>query len=242
MSNLSKTTYDFVDRTNKGACPLPRFVFSLLRAIDPFIQYAVIYRGYGVRWISRFGITTVSPGQKGNVLIAMAVATAVKHSFHVAYIQEEKITYYTAISIGILETVANVVATLSSIIYGPSEKLGTLQYIGITLFAVGLVVELTSELQRKRFKDNPAHKGQLYSGGLFSLARHINYGGYTLYNTGFALTSGNYWLAAFHFFFRTCDFTMRAIPCLNEYCGKKYGDDWKKFQRNVPYMLFPFVL
>ncbi|CAF3596345.1 unnamed protein product [Rotaria sp. Silwood1] len=89
--------------------------------------------------------------------------------------------------------------------------------------------------------DNPINKGKNYSGGLFSLARHINYGGYTLWRTGLALTSGNYWLAALQFFGHTWDFTMRAVPSLNEHCSKKYGDSWKKFERDVPYILFPYV-
>lgn len=49
----------------------------------------------------------------------------------------------------------------------------------------GILLELVSELQRKRFKDDPANKGKPYAGGLFSLARSINYGGYTLWRGGY---------------------------------------------------------
>lgn len=239
MSNLSKT--DWIDRTQKGSSPGPRLVFSLLRLIDPCIQYGIMYQGYGLRMLSKLGIATVGAGEKGKILMAMTTATALKHSFHAAFIQEEKATYSVAITIGIFETLSNAFATISALVYNPTADLGILQYVGIALFGVGYIVELTAELQRKRFKDNPANKGKLYTGGFFSLARHINYGSYTLYRTGFALTSGNYWLAALQFVLHTCDFALRAVPCLNEYCGKKYGDDWKKFQRDVPYTLFPYI-
>ena len=109
------------------------------------------------------------------------------------------------------------------------------------LFSVGLLTELISEVQRKRFKDNPANKGKNYTGGLFSLARHINYGGYTLWRTGLALTSGNYWLAALQSIWLTYDFTYRAVPALTQHCSEKYGEGWKKFERDVPYILFPFL-
>ena len=54
----------------------------------------------------------------------------------------------------------------------------------------GILLELVSELQRKRFKDDPANKGKPYAGGLFSLARSINYGGYTLWRGGYVSQYG----------------------------------------------------
>jgi steroid 5-alpha reductase family enzyme len=109
------------------------------------------------------------------------------------------------------------------------------------MFSVGILTELISELQRKKFKDNAANKGKVYSGGLFSLARHINYGGYTLWRTGLALTSGNYWWAAFQLVLHMYYFTKKVVPELTHYCSNRYGDDWKKFERDVPNILFPYV-
>jgi protein-S-isoprenylcysteine O-methyltransferase Ste14 len=241
MSNQSEKISGLIDRTKNGSNTLPRLVFSFLRAADPYLQYLLIFHGYGHQIISKAGIATFPAGPKGTALVAMAAGCAVKQIINMSYIFEEKIAYGPVVIISIYNTVLNSLAAFSSLIYGPSNELGTLQYIGISLFTVGLSTELISELQRKRFKDNPANKGKLYTGGLFSLARHINYGGYTLWRTGLALTSGNYWLAALEFTWIMSDFTRRCVPELAGYCSKKYGDEWKKFERDVPNILLPYV-
>ena len=109
------------------------------------------------------------------------------------------------------------------------------------MFGVGILAELISELQRKRLKGNPANKSKLYTSGLFSLARHIDYGGYTIWCTGLALTSGNYWWAALQFFLHMYYFTAAAVSHLTDYCSKRYGEDWKKFERDVPNTLIPYI-
>jgi protein-S-isoprenylcysteine O-methyltransferase Ste14 len=241
MSNHSKEVNSVFDRTNKGSNPLTRLAFTILRSIDPYLQYILIFTGYGHQILSKAGIATVSAGPKGTVLIAMAAGCALKQIINMTYILEAKMIYSAVVGISIYNTLTNSLASFSSLIYGPSNELGSLQYIGISLFTVGVFTELISELQRKRFKDNPSNKGKLYTGGLFSLARHINYGGYTLWRTGLALTSGNYWLAAFQFSFHLWYFTKSGVPDLAGYCSKRYGEDWKKFERDVPNILFPYI-
>jgi len=130
----------------------------------------------------------------------MAAGCVVKQIINISYILEAQISYSGMIIISIYSTVTNSVATLSSLIYELSNELGSPQYISISLFTVGILTELISELRRKKFRDNPANKGKLYTGGLFSLAPDINYVSYALWRTGFALTSGNYWWTAFQFF------------------------------------------
>jgi len=241
MPNQSKEANFLFDRTNKDSHPLPRLLFSIVRATDPYLQYILIFAGYGHQILSKAGIATVPAGPKGKVLIAMAVGAALKQIINVTYIFEAKIVYSAALGICVYNTLNNSLASFSSIIYGPSNELGSLQYIGISLFTVGILTELISELQRKRFKDNPSNKGKAYTGGLFSLARHINFGGYTLWRTGLALTSGNYWLAAFQFFYHLLYFTKSVVPDLADYCSKRYGEDWKKFERDVPNILLPYI-
>jgi protein-S-isoprenylcysteine O-methyltransferase Ste14 len=241
MPNQSKEVRGIVDRSAKGSSPLPRLLFSVLRAVDPYLQYLLIFGGFGHQILSKTNIVTVPAGPKGTVLIAMGAAAAVKQIINMAYIMETKIFYSAAVGICIYNTLNNSLASFSSLIYGPSNELGTLQYVGISLFSVGVLAELISELQRKSFKDNPANTGKLYTGGLFSLARHINYGGYTLWRTGLALTSGNYWWAGFQFFFHLYYFTKLVVPDLAGYCSKRYGEDWKKFEHDVPNILIPYI-
>ncbi|KAL1904189.1 hypothetical protein Sste5344_010090, partial [Sporothrix stenoceras] len=97
------------------------------------------------------------------------------------------------------------------LVYSPLLAAGT------TAYFLGLVTELVSELQRTAFKRKEANKGKAYAGGLFSLARHINYGCYTLWRASYALTAGgSIWAAVvFYFFFR--DFAVRGVPALDKY-------------------------
>ncbi|CAF2828580.1 unnamed protein product [Rotaria sp. Silwood2] len=241
MANQSKTTRNFFDRSEKDSSPLSRFVFSFLRAVDPYLQYLLLFQGYGHQILSKPNIIASSAGPKGTVLVIMAAGCALKQIINMAYILETRIPLTSVIMICIYNTVLNSLASLSSLMYGPSNELGSLQYVGISMFTIGIFTELISELQRKRFKDKPENQGKLYTGGLFSLARHINYGGYTLWRTGLALTSGNYWLAALQFTWHMLDFTKRGAPELGAYCSKRYDEEWKKYERDVPNILFPYV-
>ena len=245
MSIQSEKVYDVLDCSEKGSNLLPNLVFTVLRNIEPYLQYLIIFRGYGHQIISNVGVPTIPAGPKGTVLVAMAATCAIKESINIiTHREDEQMTCSIAIIAGIISTIpisTNTLATLSSLIYGPSEDLGTLQYIGISMFTVGILTTMISELQSKRFHADPKNKDKLYSGGLFSLARHIDRGGDTLWRTGLALTSGNYWLAAIHFYWRICDFTTRVGPHLKQYYSKKYGEDWQKFEHDVPSILFPYV-
>ena len=109
------------------------------------------------------------------------------------------------------------------------------------MYAVGIMTELVAEIQRKRFKADPNNKGKVYTGGLWQFARHINYGGYTLWRAGYAMAGGGWiWgvlVGAFFF----ADFSTRAVPILNEYCEKRYGAEWENFKNQTPYRLIPGI-
>lgn len=93
--------------------------------------------------------------------------------------------------------------------------------LGLGLYTVGLVTEFASEVDRRRFKSKPENKGKPYGGGLWSWATNINYGGYTLWRAGYAVSAaGLPWGAVVGgwFFY---DFTSRAIPSLDRYCTEK---------------------
>lgn len=97
-------------------------------------------------------------------------------------------------------------------------ELGPYQYAGAALFGTGLFIEFWSEVQRLAFKKEKANQGQVYTGGLFALSRHVNYFGYTVWRTGYALASGNWILPSLTAAWLTFDFIGRGIPVLDEYC------------------------
>lgn len=96
--------------------------------------------------------------------------------------------------------------------------------IGVGAYVLGMATESISEIQRKNFKADPRNAGKPYTGGLFGLARHINYGGYTVMRAGYALATGGWMWSAFvgAFFFR--DFATRGVPVLDEYCSKSVSN------------------
>lgn len=241
MAHQSKTYQDRIDRADKGSHPLSRLLFSVLRGADAYLQYLILFGGLGHKLLSSTSLDILPAGPKGKVLVIMAGVCAAKQIVNMTMILEAKVPILAVIVISLFNSISNGVASLSALVYRPTNALTLPQYVGISLFAIGITTELLSEIQRKLFKDNTKNKGKLYTGGLFSLARHVNYGGYTLWRTGLALTSGNYWWAALTFTMHTYDFKSRAIPCLAEYCRNNYGESWTQYERDVPYVLFPYI-
>lgn len=100
---------------------------------------------------------------------------------------------------------------------GPSLR----TILGVLLFGIGITIETMSELQRRGFKGDRRNVGKPFKGGLFGLARNINYGGHVLWKMGNALSAGGFvWggLAGGGYFY---DFATRGVPVLDEYCEKK---------------------
>lgn len=96
--------------------------------------------------------------------------------------------------------------------------------IGILLFDLGIVTELAAEMQRRGFKRDRRNEGKPFSGGLFGLARNINYGGHVLWKMGNALAAGGWvWgvlVGGGHLY----DFVTRGVPVLDGYCEMKVCD------------------
>lgn len=93
--------------------------------------------------------------------------------------------------------------------------------LGLGLYAVGIITEFASEVDSKRFKDVAEDKGKPYGGELWSWATNVNYGGYTLWRIGYAVSAPELpWGAvAGAFFFY--NFTSRSIRIMDKYCTEK---------------------
>lgn len=80
-----------------------------------------------------------------------------------------------------------------------------------------MFIETVSEIQRKSARK----PGLPYTKGLWSLSRHPNYLGYTLWRTGYAIAAGGWiWGLASGALF-SWDFVTRGIPVLEDYCETK---------------------
>ncbi|MBE3045919.1 DUF1295 domain-containing protein [Candidatus Bathyarchaeota archaeon] len=157
----------------------------------------------------------------------LTMGSSLKQILTMLIVSEQDTPASSAVQISVFNSIVNSANTLLSVWAATSQ----LPAEGITkspwvlaaagLYLVGISTEFVSELQRTAFKRDPANKEKPYAGGLFSLARHINYGGYTIWRAEYASASGG-WLSGLlvgAFFLH--DFVTRGVPVLDQYLSKR---------------------
>lgn len=165
------------------------------------------------------------------LILGMSFGASIKQVVWSLFISQQEMPWQHAILIAAFNSVLNTLNTTlslwsltsahmysaknTSVFQSPSILIGTV------LYSIGILTELISEIQRAKFKHNPANKGKPYSGGLFSLTRNVNYAGYTLWRMGYALASAGFiWgFIIGAWFFR--DFATRGVPELDKYCQNR---------------------
>lgn len=74
--------------------------------------------------------------------------------------------------------------------YNPQRRgLGACEGVGIAMWVIGIVCESLSDIQKYRFRSNPANKGRTCDTGLFAWSRHPNYFGEMLLQFGIFLVA-----------------------------------------------------
>ncbi|KAJ4044477.1 hypothetical protein NW756_004809 [Fusarium oxysporum] len=229
-------------------------IFVGLRAADVWLQRALLEKGWASKLVEKAGgqpVRLVDPITAQiqpyfNVISLMALGSSLKQILTMLIVSEQDTPPASAFLIALFNTIFN---SLNTLFFGwnvtSQSPVAILRsppmLLGISIYAVGISAEMTSELQRTIFKRNPNNKGKPYSGGLFSLARHINYGAYTLWRASYAYTSAGWpWgLLTGSFFFH--DFATRGVPVLDRYLTDRYGDRWAAIKSRVPYRLLPYI-
>lgn len=253
---------DLISRGDYTPTPMGKAVFVVTRALDPFIQYSILAHGAGTGLLHRLGLRTLPPGLPAQtgiaaidglnlspyrlVLLGMAVGSMVKQNIWVTTLAGEPMSVRNAVLVGAFNTVFNGLNSYAFLLRATSASTQstfpqTALIVGGVLYVTGILAELVSEIQRKNFKSDPKNKGKPYTGGLWSLARHINYGAYTVWRAGYALAGGGWIMGALVGAFFFSDFVSRGVPVLNEYCEKRYGEDWDKFKKQTKYKLIPGI-
>ncbi|KAK0643809.1 hypothetical protein B0T16DRAFT_416659 [Cercophora newfieldiana] len=205
-------------------------------------------------------LETVSPSDlpiSRLVLLLMSTGSTLKQIYWLLRLSHEEFTPSTAISVAGYNTVVNTLASLlllcpstsSALASGPkiplpgrdNLALSLPTAVGIVLYAVGISLETISEVQRERFKRDARNKGKIITTGLWGWARHINYGGYTLWRTGYGLAAGGWvaggLVAAWHAWI----FVRSSVPELRGYMMGKYKEQWVKYEEKVKWVLIPGV-
>jgi protein-S-isoprenylcysteine O-methyltransferase Ste14 len=120
-----------------------------------------------------------------------------------------------------------------------SKAIDWVDYLGILLFVAGCLLNTGSEILRNQWKRNPQNKGKIYTGGLFSYSRHINYFGDLVWVSAYAVITRNPYaitIPAFLFYF----FAFYNAPKLDRYLRKKYGSGYDAYAGKTK-MLIPFI-
>jgi hypothetical protein len=119
-----------------------------------------------------------------------------------------------------------------------TEPVGIPEGAGALLYVAGSYLNTGSEYQRHVWKRRPQHQGQLYSGGLFRYARHINYFGDLLLFTGWVLTRR--WVLLVVPVLMLLGFVFVNIPALDRYLAERYGEDFGAYAARTKKLL-PFL-
>lgn len=231
MADKLRDNVSRVKRSN----PLGTTIFVGLRAADVFLQYSLLQQGWasklvemvgghavGVRQLSNPGTATqLQPYY--NIISLMAAGSSFKQILTILIVSEQDMPPSSAFGIAIFNTIFNSLSTIFSVWTAtsqvPPEPMteSPAVLIGAGFYLVGILTEMISELQRTWYKKDPANKGKPYAGGLFSLARHINYGGYTIWRAAYAYTSAGWPFGLFVATFFFYDFATRGVPVLDQY-------------------------
>jgi len=263
MSKGKEHQNELIQRGVKQPNPLGTGLFVGLRSLDSVLQYGILARGLGSSILHKVGFKTLDQGPPiitglslldnlglspyRLILFGMGAGSAIKQIYWLLGISQEEFLPQSAVVVSIFNTVFNslnsvlFIGQLTSASVNGEHFPQTPLIVGSTLYAVGIFTETFSEWQRKHFKKDPANKGKVYNGGLFSLARHINYGGYTLWRTGYALACGGWTWGAITAGFFTYNFISGGIPELDLYCSERYGERWQQYKQETPYKLLPYI-
>jgi protein-S-isoprenylcysteine O-methyltransferase Ste14 len=185
------------------------------------------------------------------VILAMSAAAAAKQIDWKVNLGQEEVSPGIAVGIAAFNTVLNSAnsllflwATTSVVNTGdrvPGTDLPLVTVVGAVLFVLGLALEWGSEHQRKAFKNRPENAGKVMKGGLWTLARHINYGGYAIWRGGYALASWSWFGGLVIGLWMVVSFLTASVPSLDAYCSKRYGQQWVQFKEEVPWVLLPGI-
>lgn len=221
----------------------PKWAFWLLHALALCLGGWLIFAdGWPTlgRWAGQEGWGLNDP-RRATWILACEGIYFLRHGFTLFYLMQRRVGWGEALGLAAMIGALDVAFLLAgggawsetAIPFGLPDALA------LALFALGSCLNTGSELQRKRWKSDPAHRGHCYTGGLFRLAMHINYFGDVLLFTGLALLTRNAWtllvpagmlwsFAAYH------------VPTLDAYLEQRYGEEFhayrKRTKRLIPYV------
>jgi len=119
------------------------------------------------------------------------------------------------------------------------QPLGLMDILGILLYSIGSYLGTASEYARHLWKARPENQGHLYTEGLFTHCRHINYFGDLLLFAGLGVLTQQPWTAIVPLVM-ALNFVFIIIPAHDAYLASRYGKEFDDYARRAR-KLIPFV-
>jgi steroid 5-alpha reductase family enzyme len=118
-------------------------------------------------------------------------------------------------------------------------------WVGLPVWALGITVETVADVQKTRFKADPANKGRFINTGLWSRSRHPNYFGEITLWVGVAIIAlpvlqGWQWVALVSpVFVALLLIRGSGVPPLEEKADRKWGGqpDYEAYKKDTPVLV-----
>ncbi|WP_142062868.1 DUF1295 domain-containing protein [Pseudarthrobacter sp. B4EP4b] len=118
-------------------------------------------------------------------------------------------------------------------------------WVGLLVWALGIALETVADVQKTRFKANPANKGRFINTGLWSRSRHPNYFGEITLWVGIAIIAlpvlqGWQWVALVSPVFVALLLVRGSgVPPLEEKADRKWGGqpDYEAYKKDTPVLV-----
>lgn len=157
-------------------------------------------------------------------------------------IKTSKLRFFSVWSVQGLWVSLTAAAAWIAITSAHSAPLGWTTFIGIAVWVIGFGIEVTADLQKSRFKAEPANSGRFIRSGLWSVVRHPNYLGEILLWIGVLIVAapalqGWQWVALLSPVFVIVLLTrVSGIPLLEAKAERKWGDDpeYRAYRARTP--------
>lgn len=146
---------------------------------------------------------------------------------------------WTLQGLWVLLTAACALAVITG---GNREPLGVIGYIGIAVWAIGILIEIIADQQKSAFRADENNQGKFIKSGLWAWSRHPNYFGEIVLWTGMAIIAipvleGWQWATLISPVFVTFLLTkVSGVPMLEEAADERWGgqDDYETYKKNTP--------
>ena len=219
---------------------IPQKIFlNLLELLILWISYMILFNGWGdiiLGWLK-------IPTHEGNHLrrssiFTMEILIFLSYVATTVFFVRRKISWIEALNLPIAFALYYIGFALLG--YNSMQAVNWIDWLGVALVIIGASFHFVAELERHIFKKDPQNKGRLYTKGLWSLSRHVNYFSDLLWVTGFSLITRNWWSVLIIIFLFTF-FYFYNIPLQEKYLAEKYGEQFQEYKQKTK-SLIPFII